>query len=212
MPTFVYIDEFADYAKNANEKIDKILAQARKRKIGMITAFQQFSKLSQQLQDSVISLSSIRLAGGCERESNLVARSLHTKAEFIDAQPVLTFASWIKGTTESAIPLRFQPDDIGKQPKMTKEEAFTVKEAQRDRYRSQWTESDNVDLGEDDETDSDEIELDKAAEDPATYETASKNASSDADDKKQRKESSSKKSSKEDVDPDNPSVEPSDEF
>ena len=228
MPTFVYIDEFADYAKNANDKIDKILAQARKRKIGMVTAFQQFSKLSQQLQDSIISLSSIRMAGGCERESNLVARSLHTTPEFIDSQSVLTFASWIKGTTESAIPLRFRPDEIGKQPKMTKEEALSVKELQREYFRSEWTESNDALFEEEDDNEVDsetntESESEsaesmkpaKAAEDPGEYRSTrnTQNKPSVKQSKKKPKVKPHESSTDQSLDdPDNPSVEPSDEL
>lgn len=191
MPTFVYIDEFADYAKNANEKIDKILAQARKRKIGMITAFQQFSKLSQELQNSVISLSSIRMAGGCERESNLVAKSLHTTTEFIDSQLGLTFASWIKGTTESAIPLSFRPDVIGNEPKMTKQEEIAVKDSQREQYRTRNIES-YSDIHE--ELTKEEIQESEDSEKSSPY----KNGKSELGD------------SGKDID--NPNIDPSDEF
>ena len=194
MPTFVYIDEFADYAKNANEKVDKILAQARKRKIGMITAFQQFSKLSQQLQDSVISLSSIRFAGGCERESNLIARSLHTSTEFIDAQPQLTFASWIKGVTDSAIPLQFQPNQIGQQPMMTKEQEQAVIEAQRQRYRAQFVNLDATELEDENE------------EEPDISETAETESSATESDHKTAKPNTTG------ADIDNPDINPSDEL
>ena len=61
MPTYVYIDEAADYF---DQNIGIILSQARKYKVGMILAHQFLGQMDNKLQEAVFTNTSIRFAGG----------------------------------------------------------------------------------------------------------------------------------------------------
>lgn len=60
-PYFIYIDEFAEYA---DEKVGELFNQARKYKVGLITAFQNLQQVSDTLRATMMSSTSIKFAGG----------------------------------------------------------------------------------------------------------------------------------------------------
>jgi hypothetical protein len=70
MPTFVYIDEAADYF---DRNIGIILSQARKYNVGMVLAHQYLGQLEPKLQDAFAANTSVKFAGGV---SNKDARAL----------------------------------------------------------------------------------------------------------------------------------------
>ncbi|MCH8333191.1 hypothetical protein IIC65_04600, partial [Candidatus Sumerlaeota bacterium] len=61
MPTFVYIDEAADYF---DRNIGLILSQARKFNVGMVLAHQYIGQLDPKLQEAFSANTSIKFAGG----------------------------------------------------------------------------------------------------------------------------------------------------
>ncbi|MEM7241529.1 MAG: type IV secretory system conjugative DNA transfer family protein [Pseudomonadota bacterium] len=104
MPTFVYIDEAQEYF---DQNIETILSQARKYNVGMVMAHQYLDQLSPRLQSAFMSNTSIKMAGGLSvKDARAFASEFRTDAEFIASQPKGSFATSIRGHTNSAVSLK----------------------------------------------------------------------------------------------------------
>jgi hypothetical protein len=103
LPTFVYIDEAADYF---DKNFTTMLSQARKQKVGMILAHQYLGQLEPRLLDAFAANTAIKFAGGVSaKDSRQLAQMLCTTPEFIEAQKKGSFAAFVRGQTGSAVPL-----------------------------------------------------------------------------------------------------------
>ena len=104
-PTFLYIDEAQDYF---DETIEHLLNQPRKYRVGMILAHQNLDQLSTGLRASVMSNTSIKIAGGVSaKDAKTFALEMRCEAEFVQSMRKRTehtkFAAWIKNLTPQAI-------------------------------------------------------------------------------------------------------------
>ena len=105
MPTFVYIDEAADYF---DRNIGIILQSARKYNVGMILAHQYLGQLEPKLQEAFSANTSIKFAGGVSaKDARTLAPQMHCDASFIETRPNLGYAAHVRGETKSALPLSF---------------------------------------------------------------------------------------------------------
>ena len=105
MPTFVYVDEAADYF---DRNIEVILAQARKYNVGMVLAHQFLGQLDHGLQASLSANTSIKLAGGVSaKDARELGSMMRCDPKMIEAQDKGHFAAYMRGVQDSAIPLRF---------------------------------------------------------------------------------------------------------
>ena len=105
MPTFVYIDEAADYF---DRNIAIILSQARKYNVGMVLAHQYLGQLDPKLQEAFSANTSIKFAGGVSaKDARSLAPMMATDASFIESQSKGVFAAYIRGVTKAALPLKF---------------------------------------------------------------------------------------------------------
>ena len=132
MPTFVYIDEAADYF---DRNIGIILAQARKYKVGMILSHQYLGQLEPKLQEAFAANTSIKFAGGV---SNKDARSLASQmgcdAGFIEDRPKIGYAAYVRGETKNALPLSFPYGFMEGLPKMSAAQRNELQGLMRERY------------------------------------------------------------------------------
>jgi hypothetical protein len=102
---FVYVDEAQDYF---DENIGIILSQARKYRVGMTLAHQYLGQLSSGLQEAFEANTSIKLAGGVSaRDARALSGSMGADPDMIARQPKGTFATYIRGLTERAVPMSF---------------------------------------------------------------------------------------------------------
>ena len=102
LPAMIYIDEAQDYF-DAN--IGVILSQARKYRVGMVMAHQYLGQLSNGLQEAFEANTSIKLAGGVSaRDARTLASQMHATPELIQQQPKGTFATYLRGLTDKAVP------------------------------------------------------------------------------------------------------------
>ncbi len=132
LPTFVYIDEAADYF---DRNIGIILAQARKYKVGMVLAHQYLGQLEPRLQDAFAANTSIKFAGGVSaKDARALASMLSCDPDFIERQPKGCFAAHLRGTTRTAVPLRFPLGALERQPRMTPKERDGLRSSMRKRY------------------------------------------------------------------------------
>ena len=132
LPTFVYIDEAADYF---DRNISTILEQARKYQVGMVLAHQYLAQLDAKLQDAVAANTSVKLAGGVStKDARALAPMLHVSPEFIERQGKGCFASYVRGLTAAAVLLSFPLGYLEKQPKLTTCDWQALRQVMRDKY------------------------------------------------------------------------------
>jgi hypothetical protein len=138
-PTYVYIDECAEYL-DAN--VSMIIETARKQNIGMVLAHQYLGQMSQKLQESVSTNTSIKFVGGVsDKDARTLSNTMRCSPEFIYDQPKGHFAASVRNTTGSAVSLRIPLGHLEAMPRMTPEEFRAVRDAMRDRYAVPWKET-----------------------------------------------------------------------
>ncbi len=132
LPTMVYIDEAQDYF---DQNIGIILSQARKYKVGMIMAHQFLGQLSNGLQEAFEANTSIKLAGGVSaRDARALAGQMAADPNLIQQQPKGTFATFVRGLTERAVPISFPFFVLEKMPKTSQEEREAIRDYSRNNY------------------------------------------------------------------------------
>jgi len=138
MPTFVYVDEAADYF---DRNIGIILSQARKYNVGMVLAHQYLGQLDPKLQEAFSANTSIKFAGGVSaKDARSLAPMLYCEPGLIESQPKGSFASYIRGVTKTALPLTFPFGYLEGQPQMSKRERDALQETMRMRYAVHYSE------------------------------------------------------------------------
>ncbi len=132
LPVMVYVDEAQDYF-DAN--IGIILSQARKYRVGMVMAHQYLGQLSNGLQEAFEANTSIKLAGGVSaRDARALAGQMNANPELVQSQPKGTFATFIRGLTQRAVPISFPFFVLEKKPKATKDEIAAIRQHCRKAY------------------------------------------------------------------------------
>lgn len=146
LPTFVYVDEAADYF---DRNIAVILSQARKYNVGMVLAHQYLGQLDGKLREAFSANTSIKLAGGVSsNDAKALAPMMYCQPDLIESQPKGSFATFIRGTTTSALSLKFPFGHMEAMERMSVEEADHVREKMRTTYAvhiSQLGQSENED-------------------------------------------------------------------
>ncbi|WP_323771758.1 hypothetical protein [Antarctobacter sp.] len=132
LPALVYIDEAQDYF---DQNIGVILSQARKYKVGMVMAHQYLGQLSNGLQEAFEANTSIKLAGGVSaRDARALSGQMSCDPDTIQRQPKGTFATFVRGLTERAVPISFPFFVLEKLPRATKDEIDAIRQHNRECY------------------------------------------------------------------------------
>ncbi|MCB1469462.1 MAG: ATP-binding protein, partial [Rhizobiaceae bacterium] len=136
LPAMVYVDEAQDYF-DAN--IGIILSQARKYRVGMVLAHQYLGQLSNGLEAAFEANTSIKLAGGVSaRDARALAGQMGADPDLIQRQPKGSFATFIRGLTDRAVPMSFPFFDLEKLPRATREERDAIRDCSRRAYAEPW--------------------------------------------------------------------------
>lgn len=136
LPVMVYIDEAQDYF---DQNIGIILSQARKYKVGMVMAHQYLGQLSGGLQEAFEANTSIKLAGGVSaRDARSLAGQMSVDADTILRAPKGTFATFIRGLTERAVPMSFPFFVLENMPRASTEEIQCIRDRCRAAYAEPW--------------------------------------------------------------------------
>ena len=137
LPTFVYIDEAADYF---DRNVGIILSQARKYNVGMVLAHQYLGQLEPKLQEAVAANTAIKFAGGVSaRDARTLAPMLYADPTLIERQPKGSFAAHIRGVTPHALPLRFPFGYLEGKERMSDADRQALQAKMRDRYAVHYT-------------------------------------------------------------------------
>ena len=132
LPAMVYIDEAQDYF---DQNIGVILSQARKYRVGMIMAHQFLGQLTSGLQEAFEANTSIKLAGGVSaRDARALAGQMAADPNLIQQQPKGTFATFVRGLTERAVPISFPFFVLEKMTKTSNEERDAIRDYGRKNY------------------------------------------------------------------------------
>ena len=152
MPTFVYIDEAADYF---DRNIEMILREARKYKVGMILAHQYLGQLDNKLQEAFSANTTVKFAGGVSsKDAATLSRQMNTDAAMLETQPKLSFAAFVKGRSPSAVSLKVPYGVMEAMDTMTEIDADDLRDLMREKYATQWDFDDyNYETPEEPETD-----------------------------------------------------------
>ncbi|WP_199221264.1 type IV secretory system conjugative DNA transfer family protein [Maritimibacter sp. 55A14] len=137
LPVMVYIDEAQDYF---DQNIGLILSQARKYKVGMVMAHQYLGQLSNGLQEAFEANTSIKLAGGVSaRDARVLAGQMSADPQLIQQQPKGTFATYVRGLTERAVPMSFPFFVLENLPRASKEDIEAIRQQCRQAYAEPWS-------------------------------------------------------------------------
>jgi hypothetical protein len=132
LPTMVYIDEAQDYF---DRNVAIILAQARKYQVGMVLAHQYLGQLEAKLQEAFEANTSIKMAGGVSaRDARALASQFNCDPDLILRQPKGSFATYVRGVTDRAIPISFPFFVLENMPKATSDEIEAIRQQSRARY------------------------------------------------------------------------------
>lgn len=146
LPVMVYVDEAQDYF---DQNIGIILSQARKYRVGMVMAHQYLGQLTGGLQEAFEANTSIKLAGGVSaRDARALAGQMAADPQLMQDQPKGTFATYIRGLTQRAVPMRFPFFVLEKMPRATKDDIEAIRQRCREAYAEPWA----AEAGQDDTT------------------------------------------------------------
>lgn len=142
LPTFVYIDEAADYF---DRTISTILTQARKYGVGMVLAHQYLGQLDARLQDAFAANTAIKFAGGVSaKDARALAPMLRTVVDVIEQQPKGHFACYVRSATAAAVPVSFPLGFLEQKPRMSAEAFGVLRDRMRARYAVHYKHRDDV--------------------------------------------------------------------
>lgn len=130
--TYLYIDEFADYAEDS-QVLFNLFEQARKYELGMVVCHQYLDQLPLQLRKSISANTAIKFAGGVSAEdARALASQMQTTPEAITAQPKLSFSAWLKGT--GAITWQVEYGRLERTPRHAEYELDHFRDDMREQY------------------------------------------------------------------------------
>lgn len=105
--TYLYIDEFQDYAEDSHVLFN-LFEQARKYNLGLIISHQYLGQLPLKLRQSISADTAIKFARNVSAEdSKVLAQQMFTTAEFIQNQGKGDFACYLKGQEVSSYHVEF---------------------------------------------------------------------------------------------------------
>lgn len=135
-PCFVYVDEAHEYF---DERIEDLLNQARKFRVGLSLAHQNLDQLSVRLRATFMASTSIKLAGGVSsKDARTFAEDMRCEADFIrgmrkhDANS--DFACFIKNAIPRAIRVSVPLGAVDAEPTMPDNAYENLLAANRTRY------------------------------------------------------------------------------
>jgi len=138
LPCYVFVDEASDYF---DRNVGIILSQARKYNVGMVLAHQYLGQLDPKLYEAMAANTAIKFAGGVSaKDARALAADLRTEPAFIERQPRLSFAAFIKGQHAGAVSLAVEPGQMEARARMSEEERILVRQQMRARYAVHHTE------------------------------------------------------------------------
>jgi len=136
-PTYFYIDECQDYLRGGDPKIETILEQARKERIGLTLLHHYGDQLKSNELLQLLGANTATKMCGSPASSDLSRFSSYMQCEpqfLLDQQPRKTFAIFVRGQTPRALSVKFPYIDLADEPRLTETEWRAMRSANRKRY------------------------------------------------------------------------------
>ncbi len=157
-PTLLWIDEASEYF---DDKIENILTQARKYKLGLVMAHQSLRQLNANLQASLMSNAAIRLAGGVSAaDARTLAPEMRTTPDFLIEMMKLKdetqFAAYVRNLTPRAIRLTVPFGSVEGMEKMSEASFAILRESSRRRVSAAYGDAPHHEKAREDEASSDQ--------------------------------------------------------
>lgn len=135
-PTFVYIDEAADYL---DHNIEHLVNQARKYGVGLTIAHQNLDQLTPAVRATVMASTSVKFAGGVSaKDARALAEDMRCQAETLQAmrkrRDRTEFAASLKNVTSQAVKVTVPLGLIESLPTLSDDRYQTVLAHNRERY------------------------------------------------------------------------------
>lgn len=123
-PTYLVIDEAADYFSGGDDALESLLSQARKFKLGVLFAHQHMEQLSPALRSSVASNTSIKFAGGVsDRDARMLDADMRSSSAFIGSMQKrmkhTEFAAYVRNETATAVRVKVPFGSMEAAPRMS---------------------------------------------------------------------------------------------
>lgn len=101
----------------------------------MVMAHHYLGQLEPKLQEAFEANTSIKMAGGVSaRDARALAGQLSCDADLIQKQPKGSFATFVRGLTDRAVPLSFPFFELEKGPQRSAEDIEAIRQHSRARY------------------------------------------------------------------------------
>lgn len=140
-PTFLWIDEASEYF---DDRIENILTQARKYRLGLVMAHQNLKQLNANLQASLMSNAATRLFGGSAADARTLAPEMRTNPDFLIEMSKLKdetqFAAYVRNHTKHAIRLTVPFGTVERMEQMSDDSFDILREASRRRMSAAYGE------------------------------------------------------------------------
>ena len=105
----------------------------------MIMAHQYLGQLSAGLQEAFEANTSIKLAGGVSaRDARALSGQMSVEPDVIQRQPKGTFATYVRGLTDRAVPISFPFFVLENLPKATRDQIEAIRAHSRAAYAEPW--------------------------------------------------------------------------
>jgi|tagenome__1003787_1003787.scaffolds.fasta_scaffold20978589_4 hypothetical protein len=136
LPTFIYIDEAADYF---DDSLEELLNTTRKYMVGLIIATQNLGQFSQKLLASVLSSTSIKFVGGVSRHDAVaLAGEMKTEPEFIlfaqKGGGQTQFVAYVRNAVQEALGFVVPLGELERSPKIGSEDFQELLRQNREKY------------------------------------------------------------------------------
>lgn len=117
-PVYLFCDEARDYVRtNSDTTISGMLEQARKMNVGTFWVTQHLGQIDMKMRSSFMANTAIKMISNSSHEDAVrFSKETNSSVEFIKSQPELTFATFIKGVTQTAVPLQIPYGSLSKLP------------------------------------------------------------------------------------------------
>jgi hypothetical protein len=135
LPVYVFIDEAQDVIRR-DDKLPVLLDQARGFKVSMTLAHQRLDQMTAPVLNALYGSTAIKMASRLsDANASALARNMGTTPDFILKQPQYSFATHVRGVTETAAVFKPPHVDFAKMPRLSDPEK--IRRDMRDKYAIQ---------------------------------------------------------------------------
>jgi hypothetical protein len=136
LPTYVYIDEAADYL---DEKMEELINQARKFKVGLTLSHQNLGQLSKRMEETVMASTATKFVGGLsDKDARAFAPEFRCKPEEFQHMKKNAneshFAFFVRNTMQEPATFVVELGKLDRLPRMREEEYQELIALNRKRY------------------------------------------------------------------------------